>query len=401
MRLIFVGFPNTQTLDPRVPDGIPPCAFTELIWNCCSLMAARGHEVIHVGTAGSRPPPGVEQVDACTPEEWQILYGFSPTPILSNDLAYGPYRIKFADRVRRILLERGGDPLTTVVCTLWGADGAIDGIPQYVCEYSIGYPHARAQWRVYQSNAWMHFNEGQDNNVQGNHWYWRVIPMPIDLSLFGPVEPKKDNYLLVQCRMVDTKGVRLAVQLAKAAGIPIVLAGRGDGAQYVAEWPEGAKFLGPVTVDRRRELMRKALALLSPTRYMEPLGSVAAEAMASGCPVISTDWGGYTDTVVHAAPDGSGGTGWRCTTFEEFLWAVRNVHKIDAGTCREWIARNHSFERVGEAYEDYFRSILLTNTKEAGWTDKKSADSRTGLPRAFRDYSMFSRTPPHSNDLSR
>ena len=139
--------------------------------------------------------------------------------------------------------------------------------------------------------------------------------------------------------------------------------------------------------------MCKAKALLSPTRYIEPLGAVALEAMASGCPVISTDWGGFTDTVVHADSDGKGGTGWRCSTFEEFLWAVRNVHKIDAQICRKWISSNHSFERIGEAYEDYFQSILRTNTKERGWTDMSSVDSRLGLPRAFRDYSMFGRKP--------
>ena len=298
MRMFVLGFPHTQTLDPRDLEVIPACFFTELIWNFCSIMAARGHEVIHIGTAGSRPPPGVEQIDDCTAEEWQILYGSGSVSILGSDPAHGCHRRRFADRVRQILLDRGGDPHSSIVCTLWRADGATNSVPQYVCEYSIGYPHAFAQWRVYQSHAWRHFSEGQDNNTQGNRWYWQVIPMPIDMTLFGPVVGQKDDYLLVQCRMTDNKGVRLAVQIAKAANIPIILTGRGDGAPYVAEWPGGAKFLGSVSVGQRRELMRKARALLSPTLYMEPLGAVVLEAMASGCPVISTDWGGFTDTVV-------------------------------------------------------------------------------------------------------
>jgi len=395
MRLFVLGFPHTQTLDPRDPSRIPACFFTELIWNFCTIMTARGHEVIHVGTAGSQPPPGVEQVDVCTADEWRILYGFSSAPILSNDHAYGSYRKDFARRAHQVFLDRGGDPHTSIICTLWGADGATDNVQQFVCEYSIGYPQARASWRVYQSHAWRHFNEGQVNNIQGNHWYWQVIPMPIDMDLFGPVESQKDDYLLVQCRMVETKGVRLAVQVARSANIPIILAGPGDGAPFVAEWPEGVKFLGMVPVGRRRELMRKARALLSPTRYMEPLGSVALEAMASGCPVISTDWGGFTDTVVHADADGRGGTGWRCSTFEEFLWAVRNVHKIDPKICREWIGRNHSFVRTGEAYEDYFQSILRTREPGASTVSwyNVPASPRLGLSKAFRDYSMFGHGP--------
>lgn len=389
MRLLVLGFPHTQTLDPRDPAKRPMCFFTELIWNFCALMAARGHEVIHIGTAGSCPPAGVEQIDVSTPEEWQILYGWSAIQIKSNADAHGEYRKRFAQKARQVFLDRGGDPFRSIICTLWGGDGAADNMHQYVVEYSIGYPHARAQWRIYQSHAWRHFDEGKSGDHNGNCWWWQVIPMPIDLELFGPVETKKDNYLLVHCRMAEDKGVRLAVQVAKAAGIPIILAGLGDGVPFIAEWPEGATFVGSTSVGQRRELMRKARALLSPTRYMEPLGSVAIEAQASGCPVISTDWGGFTDTVVHADAEGRGGTGWRCTTMEEFVWAARNAHKINPHVCREWIARNHSFEQVGKAYEDYFTAML--RTQGPGWTDVSPADARTGLPRAFRDYSMFGR----------
>lgn len=391
MRILCLGFPHTQTIDPRDPASMPMCFFSELIWNFCTLMKARGHEVIHVGTAGSKPPPGVEQVDVSTPEEWQVLYGWSATQIKSNADAYGEYRKRFAAKARQVFLERGGDPYTSVICTLWASDGATDNVPQFVCEYSIGYPYARAQWRVYQSHAWRHFDEGKTGDHNGNRWWWQVIPMPIDLELFGPVVPsvEKQNYLLVHCRMNEDKGVRLAVQVAKAANIPLLLAGLGDGAPFVAEWPEGATFLGTVSVGQRRELMRHARALLSPTRYMEPLGSSALEAAASGCPVISTDWGGFVDSVVHADADGKGGTGWRCSTMEEFVWAARNAHKIDPLVCREWIARNHSFEHVGKAYEDYFAAML--RTQGPGWTDPAPAERRTGLPRAFRDYSMFRR----------
>ena len=251
-------------------------------------------------------------------------------------------------------------------------------MPQFVCEYSIGYPGARAQYRVYQSHAWRHFNEGQENNVAGDRWDWRVIPWPIDLDLFGPVETSKDDYLLYFGRMTEDKGVRIAVKVAQAAGIPIRLSGRGDGAQFVREWPGGATYLGPATVGQRRELMRRARALLCPTRYMEPTGTVAVEAMASGCPVISTDWGGFTDSVVHAGPDGRGGTGWRCNTFGEFLQAVRNAHKIDPFACREWIARNQDFKRTAVAYEEYFTSLLRLQDG-GGWMHVDEVNRRASF----------------------
>jgi glycosyltransferase involved in cell wall biosynthesis len=384
MRIICLGFPHVLTLDPRDPDGQPE-QFAELIWNFCAIMAARGHDVIHVGAAGSQLPPGVTVVDVPASLERAACYtdaGKERTP----GCAAG-YRRRFADEARALLLDLGGRPYSSVIGRLWDSDGATANVPQFVCEYGIGYPHASAPYRIYLSHAWRHFSEGQANNTAGNHWYWQVIPLPVDMSLFGPVEASKGDYLLYMGRMADDKGVLLAVQLAKAAGIPIRLAGRGDGARFVAEWPEGAQHVGAVTVAQRRELLRHARALLCPTRYVEPLGAVALEAQASGCPVICTDWGGFTETVVHADADDKHGTGWRCSTFEEFLWAVRNVHKIDPHACREWIERNHSFEHVGAAYEDYLQSLLRLG--KGGWTESGAANDRTGLPRAFRDYSMF------------
>ena len=376
MRICVVDFPHTQLCDPS-DDGAPVDSFQEIQWNFARAMSMRGHEVIHIGTAGSVVPAGVDHVDACTAEEW------------ARDHESMEHRQRFAARVRDVLLSRGGPPYTSIVGVLWGSDGATADVPQFVVEYGIGYRHAREKWRVYLSHAWRHFDEGQAQNLNGKNWYWQVIPLVLDVEQFGPVEVAKENYLLCLCRMQEDKGVRIAVQVAKAAGIPIRLAGRGNGAQFVREWPEGATYLGPVSSATRRELMRHALALMSPTIYIEPLGASALEAQASGCPVISTDWGGYTETVIHADSDGQHGTGWRCSTFEEFVWAARNVHKIDPLVCREWIVRNHSFERVGAAYEDYFASLLRIQ-HGGGWPNAEAANSRTGLSRAARDYSMFS-----------
>lgn len=88
MRLLVLGFPHLRTLDPRSPDGMPD-QFTELIWNFCSIMAARGHEVVHIGASGSRVPAGVEHVDACTEDEWRDLYGRGRDAVPADATAHG------------------------------------------------------------------------------------------------------------------------------------------------------------------------------------------------------------------------------------------------------------------------------------------------------------------------
>ena len=392
MRILVLGFPHTQTIDPRGEDLINICPFSEQIWYFCQMMALRGNDVIHVGTWGSQVPDGVEHVSCSTKEEWEILYGWrNPCSgfITTIDNAYGEYRKRFAARANKVFRDRGGKPYESIIGTLWDADQATKDVPQFVVEYGIGYPMATAPWRVYLSDAWRQFHEGHDKNFSGDKYYWTTIPLAVNLDMFGPVLPtkEKDDYFLVQTRMHEDKGVRWAVQIAKALNTRIVLTGREDATSFIAEWPEGVQHLGMTSNGARRELMRHARALFSLTRYQEPYGAVAIEAQASGCPVTSTDFGGYLSTVVHADAEGRGGTGWRVNTFEESVWAARNIHKIDPFLCREWIAKNHNARKVSGMYQDYFEAVMRLGT--TGWTDPKPSDSRIGLPRAFRDYSMF------------
>jgi glycosyltransferase involved in cell wall biosynthesis len=136
--------------------------------------------------------------------------------------------------------------------------------------------------------------------------------------------------------------------------------GQGDPKPYLSS---GVEYHGPVGVKERRELLRNARGLFSATVYLEPFGGVAVEAMMSGCPVITTDWGAYAETVAH------GYTGFRCHTMAEFVKAARNIGSIDPQICRKWAVANYSLDRVGSMYENYFKSVLELNVVgKEGWT---------------------------------
>jgi glycosyltransferase involved in cell wall biosynthesis len=364
MKIFVLGLPHTKTLDPRESPFVT-CAFTTKVWNLCKMMTEKGHNVVHLGTGGSKPICS-EHVDVVPEEAWEKLYGGRKATefySFSEEGEAKPYYNLFARNAREAILERCGEAWSSVVCVTWGGCQwrAVDGVRQLVVESGVGYPHASAKYRAYESHAWLNMHMGRDKKFNGDEWYWVVVPNAFDPSLFGPVTREKGDYFLYIGRLIESKGVGVACQVARHLGIPLVLAGQGDPSPYLGP---GVTYRGPVGVEERRELMRRARAAFVPTRYVEPFGGVAVEAALSGCPTITTDWGVFPETVLH------GVTGYRCRTLDHFVWAAENVGVIEPETCRRWAGDNFSLERVAPMYEEFFQMVLDAGRKDAehdGW----------------------------------
>ncbi len=98
-------------------------------------------------------------------------------------------------------------------------------------------------------------------------------------------------------RLVETKGVRDAVEAWRRSGVdlPLVLAGtgplRGELASRAERTP-GLELLGWVERDRLSALYRRARALVMPSRWQEPFGIAGLEALSFGVPVVAWESGG-------------------------------------------------------------------------------------------------------------
>ncbi len=122
--------------------------------------------------------------------------------------------------------------------------------------------------------------------------YLATIHHGIDTDAFS-LHPSPGGYLLFFGRIHPDKGTAEAIDVAAAAGMPLVIAGIVQDEQYfdeqVAPRVDGERvtFVGAVPAGERSELLGGADALLHPIRFDEPFGYSVVEAMACGTPVIA------------------------------------------------------------------------------------------------------------------
>jgi glycosyltransferase involved in cell wall biosynthesis len=104
------------------------------------------------------------------------------------------------------------------------------------------------------------------------------------------------EHVLVASRLAPEKGVDVAIQACRQAGLPLVVAGDGPLAPTLHA-AGGARFVGRVSATELADLRARAALALVPSRAAETYGLAAAEAMAAGVPVVASKAGALTDLV--------------------------------------------------------------------------------------------------------
>jgi glycosyltransferase involved in cell wall biosynthesis len=115
----------------------------------------------------------------------------------------------------------------------------------------------------------------------------RVLAPPIEMPT-GSVAA--GGYALVVSRLAAEKGVDVAIDACRIAGVPLRIAGDGpERARLQARAAGGdVSFLGHVPASELAALRAGASIALVPSRSAETFGIAAAEAMAAGLPVAAS-----------------------------------------------------------------------------------------------------------------
>jgi glycosyltransferase involved in cell wall biosynthesis len=106
--------------------------------------------------------------------------------------------------------------------------------------------------------------------------------------------------------------------------------------------------------------MGGAAATLMPTIYVEPFGGVAVESMMCGTPVVTTDFGAFTETVVE------GVSGYRFQTLQEAVDRTVLAMELDREAVRQHAVDLYSLDAVEPLYDRWFTN--LDGLWGEGWT---------------------------------
>ncbi len=166
------------------------------------------------------------------------------------------------------------------------------------------------------------------------------------------------GHLLYFGRMHSDKGPVDAIEIARASGRKLVMAGLIQDAGYwereVLPQIDGdrVKYLGNVGPERRREVLAQAYALLHPIHFDEPFGLSVAESLASGTPVIAYRRGSMSELIR------DGETGFLVHSVAEATEAVERAGQLSRKRCREHALEHFSLEAMVRGYERVYAELL-------------------------------------------
>jgi glycosyltransferase involved in cell wall biosynthesis len=340
--------------------GLPQIGTTRDYWLCgfcpkimlfCRMMKELGHTVI-LYTSEENEVQCDEVVTVITKAE-QAAY-LKGTPFI-----FAPFKLGYAmwdETNKRMAAEiaRRKQP-RDFICTVGGVTQkpVTDAHPDLMAvEIGVGYEGIFAPYVVFESHSWRQYLYGKYGTPDGR-FFDTVIPNYFDPEDF-PLVAEKQDYLLYAGRITPRKGIAVAIETAQRSGLPLRLVGPATPADLrtcLSALPAGCEYLGVVSKEERTKLMGEARAVLMPTLYNEPFGSVAIEANLSGTPLITTDYGSFPEIIQN------GVNGYRANLLREFVSAVKLVGSLDPAGIRGRAVAKYSIEAVKPLYAAYFDKI--------------------------------------------
>jgi len=327
---------------------VPPAAYggTELVLDVLARgLAKAGHDVLLVTTGDSTCPvrrswaydrARTAEIGNTTVEVRHLIHAYSAVrdmDIVHDHTVVGP--VVAAARDARNVVTTNHGPFTADVTEIYRSIGAripLIAISHHQASTSGGVPTAR------------------------------VIHHGLDVARY-PVGAGTGGYALFLGRMSPSKGVTTAIQVARRAGLPLIIAAKmqepaereyfdSDVAPMLGR---DVSYIGEVGGSEKLSLLGNAVALLNPILWDEPFGLCMIEALACGTPVVATCRGSVPEIVDHTY------TGFVCSSVDELAKAMAQAGALDRRACRAAVEARFSMEEMARnhiaLYEDVVSAV--------------------------------------------
>lgn len=209
-------------------------------------------------------------------------------------------------------------------------------------------------------------SEAARNEVPFRLNFVGVVHHGLPMQTFRPTGEQPGNFFVWLGRFVPDKGPHLAIQAARKAGVPLVLAGIID--RYVPEAvdyferiikPEidgrQIRYVGPVNLEQKIKLLSRARGFLNPIQWEEPFGMVMIEAMALGCPVITFPGGAAPEIVAH------GKSGFLAHDVDEMACFIGKIDMLSRAAVRAYAEQHFPVRAMAEKYATIYRKVIMAH----------------------------------------
>lgn len=331
------------------------CAFTGKALRFPRMMQAQGFRVVEYSN-GESESEAAEKVRMLAGEELVKMTGRPAATGIHALAEIGTrWHKEFERRLIRAMAARvePGD----IICHPFGHAHArlMTVFPDNLhVETGIGYPTTMGgSFRVFESYAWRHYHAGKAGRQSNSYEF--VIPNYFDVREWEP-STAPGRYVAFLGRVAKCKGLDVVAEIAVRIGLPVRAAGDGDPSPWAGS---GIEFIGPLAGRARSEFLRNAVCTLMPTDFIEPFGGSGVEGLLCGTPLIASDWGAFSETVVE------GVNGFRPRTLREWLDAIEAAPDLDRAGIAAAARRRYSLETCGGQYARVFRQLAALASQ--GW----------------------------------
>lgn len=217
---------------------------------------------------------------------------------------------------------------------------------------------------------WISISKSQQKTMEPGANFVGNIYHGLPKSKFAPNLNPSGNYFAYFGRIIQPKGVHLAIQAAKKSGVELRIAGKHyAGYSKDKYWNEviepeidnkQIKYIGFLKTDKQKQdFLGNATALIVPSVWDEPFGMVMIEALACATPIIGIKSGAIPEVVDDLK------TGIlvenNASVVKNLSKAINTISTVERKACRTSFEKRFLVERMCKEHEKVYKQLVGVN----------------------------------------